>query len=541
MTLGKMKRALLSVCILLFIAFSLKAFPPEKSIFDGTIGKSRIILVANPSDSLNLQGFYVENRGKAVEIPHTFSLQLNTRNRFFQSDLYTGRLKSGKVNSSFVEGKLVLLNAGRKFFFFRPRVPFTLQRRPETAITPSDRYLNEIFPRVEVRSDVSYGQAKGYWTSSPYASEPYIDVLRKGLIKTFKDQQPLDLKLDLYYPEADTFKNRPLVMLIHGGAFYVGSKEAITEKVLATNLARRGYVVASINYRLGFKPSGSDVEMSGYRAIQDAHAALRFLSNRSKELGINPQQTYVGGTSAGAIASLNVAFMDDDEKPSSILKAEKEGVTGKIGESGNRFTDPFDIKAVVNMWGAVGDLKIIDREEKIPVLSIHGTADDIVPYNYDHPFRGSLGINRLIMDKMYGSKPIHDWLQALGIRNRLVTLPGAEHEPELTKERTLNHYMDTLNNRIIRFLYEETAPDVMVLPEKLIIPENSPLKPIPYLVRNGKVVQTVAEGGVKASANPADATVIWLKNSEEKKVTFITTNPLGAWNRQTQPVTIMKQ
>ncbi|MCK7539967.1 MAG: hypothetical protein MZV63_58205 [Marinilabiliales bacterium] len=50
---------------------------------------------------------------------------------------------------------------------------------------------------------------------------------------------------------------------------------------------------------------------------------------------------------------------------------------------------------MVNMWGAVGDLKIIDREEKIPVLSIHGTADDVVPYDYDHPFRGSLGINRL--------------------------------------------------------------------------------------------------------------------------------------------------
>ncbi|MCK7539968.1 MAG: hypothetical protein MZV63_58210 [Marinilabiliales bacterium] len=49
------------------------------------------------------------------------------------------------------------------------------------------------------------------------------------------------------------------------------------------------------------------------------------MSNRSKELAINPQQTYVGGTSAGAIATLNVAFMDDDERPSSILKAEKEG------------------------------------------------------------------------------------------------------------------------------------------------------------------------------------------------------------------------
>lgn len=535
-----MKRTLFLGPTLLLMAYSLQAFPPETSTFDGKIGKSRIILVANPADSMQMSGFYVENRGKAVETPHTFSLVLSPGKRTFQSDLYSGRVKKAQVSSSEVEGKLVLYNARKKFLFFRPRVPITLQRRPLPDLAPSERYRNEIFPGVGIRKDISYGQAKGYWTSSPYASEPYIDVLRKGLIKTFKDQQPLDLKLDLYYPETDTFTNRPLVMLIHGGAFYVGSKEAVTEKVLATNLAKRGYVVASIDYRLGFKPTGSDVEMSGYRAIQDAHAALRYLSNHSGELGINPKQVYVGGTSAGAIASLNVAFMDDDERPASILKSEKDGLTGKIASSGNRLTDPFEIKAVVNMWGAVNDVKIIDRDEKIPVLSIHGTADNIVPYDYDHPFKGSLGINRLIMDKMYGSKPIHDWLQALGIRNRLITLPGAEHEPELSEDRSLNHYMDTLNNRITRFLYEETAPEIIVLPEQLVIAENSPLKPIPFLVRNGNVAWIEPEGGVKASANPADATVIWIKDREKKKISFITNNSFGAFNTITFPVTIGK-
>ncbi|MCK7539969.1 MAG: hypothetical protein MZV63_58215 [Marinilabiliales bacterium] len=34
------------------------------------------------------------------------------------------------------------------------------------------------------------------------------------------------------------------MMLIHGGAFYVGSKERLRKRLLATNLARRGYVVA---------------------------------------------------------------------------------------------------------------------------------------------------------------------------------------------------------------------------------------------------------------------------------------------------------
>jgi acetyl esterase/lipase len=39
------------------------------------------------------------------------------------------------------------------------------------------------------------------------------------LVKAFNDPELLDLKLDVYYPKTDLFKGRPLVMLIHGGAF----------------------------------------------------------------------------------------------------------------------------------------------------------------------------------------------------------------------------------------------------------------------------------------------------------------------------------
>src|SRR5690606_31472869 len=119
----------------------------------------------------------------------------------------------------------------------------------------------------------------------------------------------------------------------------------------------------------------------------------------------------------GGVASLNVAFMDNDERPARILESEKKGLVSKIEESGNRFTETFTIKAVANMWGAVSDLNIIDPDEKIPVLSIHGTDDDIVPFEYDFPFRNSLMLNRMIMDKMYGSKLIHDKLNSLGISN----------------------------------------------------------------------------------------------------------------------------
>jgi pimeloyl-ACP methyl ester carboxylesterase len=533
----------LPLSFLFYLAFSLQTFSknaPGTGVYDGAIGVDKIILVAESSDSTILKGNFVLNRGKAVEESHPFSLSTSGSQIFFQSDLYVGKLKSAKLGSSSVEGILSLMNKRRRFLFWRQKVEVSLKRRPEVHFTPTARYQKEIFSNVEVKSDLLYGKARGLWTRSPYSDDPYITTLSKGLIKSFNDPELMDLKLDIYYPKVDTFKNRPLVMLIHGGAFYIGSKESAAERSLATTLAKSGYLVASIDYRLGFRLTPSDVELSAYRAVQDAHAALRFLAHNASGLGIDPQQVYVGGTSAGAVAALNVAFLDNDERPERIIEAEKEGTVSKIEASGNKYTEKFEIKAVANMWGAVADLNIIDRDEKISVLSIHGTADGIVPYNYDHPFQNSLYVNRLLMDKMYGSKPIHERLQILGNRNRLISLNGLGHEPELDNYKTLNRYMDTINYQVSKFFYEETAPNVVLPPKQITVSEDSDLKSIYYEVNNGRPVQVTATGGVKVNADETDATVIWFKNSLSRQLNILTTNKFEAWNQKTFEVKVSK-
>jgi alpha/beta superfamily hydrolase len=505
---------------------------PGKGIYDGQIGNDQLILVADQADSSILNGRFVLNRGKAVEDSHAFTLNTSGKKPIFQSDKYLGKMKTSKISSSGFEGRLTLLNGKRRFLFWREKVDLNFTKRNEIVVSPTQRYQEEIFPNIEVKSDLLYGKAKGYWTHSPYSDEPYITTLSKGLVKSFNDPELLDLKLDVYYPKTDLFKNRPLVMLIHGGAFYIGSKESACEKTLATTLAKRGYLVASIDYRLGFKLTPSEVELSAYRAIQDANAALRFLAHNAKGLGIDPTQVYIGGTSAGAVASLNTAFMKNDERPARILEASNAGKLGKIEESGNKYTETFNIKAVVNMWGAVSDVNIIDSDEKISVLSIHGTADDIVPFENDYPFRNSLMINRLVMDKMYGSKPIHDRLQSLGIRNRLVSLQGLGHEPELATYNTLNNWMDTISSNVSRFLYTETAPEVFLPPSQLSFTELADLKPFYFEVNNGSLVQISVTGGVKTKSDPADSSVIWFKEADKKELIFLTRNKFEAWNRK---------
>lgn len=506
---------------------------PGKGTYDGKIGNDPLILVVDDSDSTLVKGFYVLNRGKAVEESHSFSLGKAGKSMLFQSDLYVGKMKGAKITMEDFSGTLSLLNKKKKFFFWRQKTELSFLRRPEIAVSPTGRYKEEIFPRVEVKSDLLYGKAKGYWTHVPYSDDPYITTLSKGMVKAFNDPELLDLKLDVYYPRTDLFKNRPLVMLIHGGAFYIGSKESACERELATSLAKRGYVVASIDYRLGFKLLPADIELSAYRAIQDAHAALRFLAHNAKGLGIDPNQIYVGGTSAGGMASLNVAFMDNDERPERIKQAYREGRLGKIEESGNKYTEKFTIKAVANFWGGVADLNMIDKDERIPVLSVHGTADDIVPYETDYPFRNAGMINRLVVDKMYGSKLIDDRLKILGIRNRLVSLDGLGHEPELDNFKTLNQWMDTIKGYSTQFFYEETAPDIKLPPSQLNISATDDLKPFFYEVHNGSLVKISVTGGVKAKADPTDASVIWLKDTEKnRQLIFLSTNKYEAWDEK---------
>jgi len=509
----------LRFCLILFFAQAIalqavaQGISPEKGIYDGTI--------IEKSESSMAKGYFVLNRGKAVEESHAFSLNTSGARPIFQSDLYLGMMKSSRIDSTSFSGTVSLMNKKKLFFFWRPKADLTFTRRADLQFKPTERYQKEVFSAFEVKSNLLYGKAKGYWTNSPYSDDPYITTLSKGLVKSFNDPTLVDLNLDIYYPKTDVFKNRPLVMLIHGGAFYIGSKESAAEQALASSLAKRGYVVASIDYRL-------------------AHAALRYLSHNAKGLGIDPNQVYVGGTSAGAVASLNVAFLDNDERPKRILEAEKDGLVTKIEASGNKYTESFEVKAVANMWGAVADLAIIDKEEKISVLSIHGTADGIVPYEYDHPFQNSLMVNRLLMDKMYGSKPIHDRLQILGHRNRLVSLEGLGHEPELDNYKTLNQWMDTITYHSSRFFYEETAPRVTLPPSQLTVSEDASLKQFYFEVTNGSLMQISVTGGVKVKADPTDATVIWIKNAEKRQLSFLTTNKFEAWNEKKFPVTVVK-
>lgn len=272
----------------------------------------------------------------------------------FDADTFYG---SGRVN-------------GRDVFFeFYPYSEPTYHTWPK-------RYQEKLFS-YRLLPDIQYGTASGYYTSLPVEPGELKKTVAQELLKR-KVERRQPLAMDIYLPAGDTLSRRPLVMFLHGGGFLFGDKTDGAIVQWCRHFASMGYVAASVNYRMGFKMNRQSVERCGYEAVQDAHAAMRFLVHNRDKYRIDTSCLFVGGSSAGGITGLNLAFMRDKNRPaSSYAKGRRYRDLGNVAASGNSLKDRFRVKAVANMWGAVQDLNMLSNASA-GIISFHGDADNIV-------------------------------------------------------------------------------------------------------------------------------------------------------------------
>ena len=322
----------------------------------------------------------------------------------------------------------------------------------EPAYNPIDdpRYQRESF-KVGVERDIEYGQALGYWSSMKINhTETYREIATAGL-KNSLNTSIQSLTLDIYRPVNDTTPH-PLLLLLHGGGFYVGDKEDSAIVLLCRHFAAMGYVAVSANYRLGFRPTRHDITRSVYKASQDAHADMRFLVDNARHYNIDTSLLFIGGTSAGAITALNMTFMTDKERPKATYAISERRDLGPLDGSGNSSHATFHIKALANMWGAVTNLNIL-KNSHTNIISFHGNADMIVPYNDNYPFNDiSKNVGKRLFDRMYGSSPITQRAKELGLRSELHTFKGLGHAPHLNANGTINKKnLNVIRNKMTTF------------------------------------------------------------------------------------------
>lgn len=249
---------------------------------------------------------------------------------------------------------------------------------------------------------------------SGQAQERYRDQLFSNIqVTTYSYSDTL--KLDYYNSPADTLSSKPLLILVHGGGFAIGKRDNPLEKGFSENMAKMGFAVASISYRLVRKdksfgcdcPAKDKIETFS-TASEDILKAAFFLISKSAELKFNPKKIILVGSSAGAEAVLNTAFMKHH----------------------HNFKDlPYEnlnFAGIISFAGAVLDADYITHENMLPILLFHGEKDQLVPFNtaahhYCHPNAPGY----IILD---GSGAIADRISALGGSFQLMNDPHGNHD-----------------------------------------------------------------------------------------------------------------
>jgi len=274
-----------------------------------------------------------------------------------------------------------------------------------------------------------YSSGQDY-ISKQYGIQTTLKNIPYGVSQNYLNESDTQ-KLDIYKPSGNKVNNRPLLVLVHGGAWVGGDKTDQGIVQTAQEFVKRGYVVACVNYRLGthkanwaltpfqkdvnagfhavYISDSAEVIRAWYRAIQDVKGAIRFLKGRSTVDSICYDAVFVGGESAGGFNSLGVAFLDQNsEKPAScnaigdvpkpqsnlldnypgsnvssaqLKRPDLGDVEGSLNLNGNN----SKVKGVINLFGgmlAEGISKNwISGQDSMLVYMTHQSCDGIVPCN----------------------------------------------------------------------------------------------------------------------------------------------------------------
>lgn len=203
------------------------------------------------------------------------------------------------------------------------------------------------------------------------------DFLSPTSTYLYAQRDTCDLFLDIYQPAKGSMthingKEKPTVVFMFGGGFITGQRDNESYNKWFRQLTDNGYGVISIDYRLGLKGSNKVgiaqtnlLDKAIHMAVEDLFSATNFIIDNATELGVNPKNLVVSGSSAGAISVIQAEY--EIANQTSWAKVLPEG---------------FNYAGVMSFAGAIfsREGKVDFKTEPCPVMMLHGTADAIVPY-----------------------------------------------------------------------------------------------------------------------------------------------------------------
>src|SRR5688572_940423 len=304
-----------------------------------------------------------------------------------------------------------------------------------TVYSQGTRYVDEVFTNVTKLENNLYSVNVTIITSPPSLDTLYFD---------------------LYMPAGDTCTSRPLAVVLPTGTFLprgfiapTGDKDDYANVKIAEGLAKRGYVAASIQYRLGWLPTAPDPTVrrstiinAAYRGIQDLHAFIRYMNLNVVELDnpykIDTSRVAVFGIGTGAFVGFNAAVLQQEEiyipkfrHPttgipyidtilSGDLSGEKQGLINIPNHVG--YNDNFHF--AFGLDGALGDSSWLEDGTSVPLVAGGNVNHPTTPYGLN-PLTGEIECDMTVtaagqaIVNVAGSICIIDKANSLGINNPL--------------------------------------------------------------------------------------------------------------------------
>jgi acetyl esterase/lipase len=157
------------------------------------------------------------------------------------------------------------------------------------------------------------------------AAQGYGVVTRPNV--PYVEHDGVKLAGDFYAPKG--LDKAPVIIAVHGGGWQNGSPDAF--KYFGPYLARNGYAVYAIRYRLGAK--------SYPASVYDVKAAVQFVRAKAADLGVDPARIALLGASAGGHLAALVGIAGNEPQFSTQYR-----------DDPNATVSP-DVKAVVSFYG----------------------------------------------------------------------------------------------------------------------------------------------------------------------------------------------
>lgn len=270
-----------------------------------------------------------------------------------------------------------------------------------------------------------------YFIVSQAQNTPYLNPIYSEITTTTENYSDVFTDafhtMDIYQPKGDTNAKRPLLIYIHGGAFYAGDKATPDCVDFCTHFAQKGYVAVSVNYRLAnpllFLANRSVQLDAVLKTMADVKSAIRYFTKDAATTNmykIDSNAVFVGGYSAGGVAALHTAWVTDtSELDQELISIMKSGIKTFEGDAGN---DGYGhkIKGIFSLAGALFKTAYANKGD-VPAYLAHAKDDGTVSYEC------APGLNDPRVVTLCGTGKIYPRLDSLNIYFDTMVLETGGH------------------------------------------------------------------------------------------------------------------